>query len=71
MYMYVRCAQMNTVIRGGSTIFPSLNITVKAEKGEALVWFDSFQSSTIDLPEYSSCSVVAGQKWSENKFFQC
>lgn len=61
---------MNSVIQGGSTIFPRLNITVKAEKGDALVLYDTIKNHLIDLPEYSSCSVVAGQKWGKSCLFQ-
>ncbi|XP_065202592.1 prolyl 4-hydroxylase subunit alpha-2-like isoform X1 [Planococcus citri] len=54
---------MSNVIQGGSITFPRLNITVKAEKGDALVWYEKAPNHSEDLPRYSSCSVLAGYKW--------
>lgn len=35
--------QMTDVTEGGATVFPLLNITVKPEKGSALIWYNLYR----------------------------
>ena len=62
-------AYLNTVPRGGETRFPQLNVTVKAERGKALLWpsvlSDDPQSEDIRLT-HEALSVFEGEKFGAN-----
>ncbi|CAI2352756.1 unnamed protein product [Caenorhabditis sp. 36 PRJEB53466] len=48
---------------GGATIFPSLGATIKANAGDAFLWFDAkSDSSQEDLTDHAGCPVYSGQK---------
>ena len=58
---------MHDVIKGGSTIFPQLNIALKPEKGTALVWFDDIQQESNDIIRHAICSSIIGHNWSKTR----
>ncbi|KAH8408656.1 hypothetical protein KR215_009816, partial [Drosophila sulfurigaster] len=55
---------LNDVPSGGGTMFPKLNMTVKAEAGKALLWY-SIKPDTFDyetMTEHAGCPVKIGTK---------
>ncbi|XP_062121606.1 prolyl 4-hydroxylase subunit alpha-2-like [Drosophila sulfurigaster albostrigata] len=55
---------LNDVPSGGGTMFPKLNMTVKAEAGKALLWY-SIKPDTFDYEtrtEHAGCPVKIGTK---------
>jgi len=39
---------LNDVPKGGETLFPEVNLSVKPKKGAAIVWFNSLLNGTLD-----------------------
>ncbi|XP_030371993.1 prolyl 4-hydroxylase subunit alpha-1-like [Scaptodrosophila lebanonensis] len=49
---------------GGATLFPKLNITVRPEKGSALIWNNLDHTGQPDvLTEHGICPVIVGSRW--------
>ena len=60
---------MSHVRAGGRTVFPSLGVTVKPERGMAVVWFNTKDDGQADaLTHHGGCPVVIGSKWITNKW---
>jgi len=63
---------LNTVEEGGGTYFHRLNLTVKAVKGRAVLWYNALGSSgTAEIDsrtEHEAMPVVKGEKWAANKW---
>uniref|UniRef100_A0A914X137 Fe2OG dioxygenase domain-containing protein n=1 Tax=Plectus sambesii TaxID=2011161 RepID=A0A914X137_9BILA len=48
---------------GGGTLFPQLNLTVNADAGDAILWFNIFPNGTNDYDTiHGACPVVHGSK---------
>lgn len=57
---------MTTIERGGSTVFPYLDVAVRPVKGTAVVWLNLFDSGDGDMrTRHASCPVLVGSKWSK------
>ena len=54
---------------GGATAFPNAGISVKAEAGSAVFWWNLFTNGLLN-PEtlHGGCPVVVGSKWITNKW---
>lgn len=49
---------------GGRTIFPSLGLTIKPEKGDSLFWLTLNNNREFDTRMYHmGCPVIYGHKW--------
>jgi len=49
---------LNDVEKGGETIFPTPGISVKPEKGSAVLWFNAFLNGTLDSTSLHGGSPV-------------
>ncbi|KAF1749507.1 hypothetical protein GCK72_025975 [Caenorhabditis remanei] len=48
---------------GGGTLFPSFGTVVRADAGDAFLWFDSKENGEMDMNvEHGGCPVYDGQK---------
>ncbi|XP_033216387.1 prolyl 4-hydroxylase subunit alpha-2-like [Belonocnema kinseyi] len=55
---------MNDVAKGGSTVFPALNFTIKPKKGSAVFWYNLKRNGEIEyLAVHGACWVLSGTKW--------
>jgi prolyl 4-hydroxylase len=55
---------LNTPKKGGETVFPLLNIKVKAQKGDALLFYNCDSKGNVDnLTLHGGAPVLVGQKW--------
>eukprot|EP00441_Pelagodinium_beii_P039482 CAMPEP_0197635686 /NCGR_PEP_ID=MMETSP1338-20131121/11433_1 /TAXON_ID=43686 ORGANISM="Pelagodinium beii, Strain RCC1491" /NCGR_SAMPLE_ID=MMETSP1338 /ASSEMBLY_ACC=CAM_ASM_000754 /LENGTH=1032 /DNA_ID=CAMNT_0043207799 /DNA_START=12 /DNA_END=3110 /DNA_ORIENTATION=+ len=60
---------LNTVEGGGSTTFVSENLTLKAEVGTAIFWYNVRPSGAGDeRVRHGACPVLAGEKWIMTKW---
>ena len=51
---------------GGATIFPQMDIKVKLNKGDALMWFNLLNDGTEDtLVQHAACPILMGYKWGD------
>ncbi|KAH8267877.1 hypothetical protein KR026_009916, partial [Drosophila bipectinata] len=56
--------QAGDVVRGGQTVFPDIQVSVKPQKGSGLVWFNTFDDATPDPRSlHSVCPVLVGDRW--------
>lgn len=57
-------SQMSDVVRGGATVFPLINVTIKPERGSAAFWYNIFKSGEDDYSTiHAGCPVLVGSKW--------
>ncbi|KAG9510427.1 Prolyl 4-hydroxylase subunit alpha-1 [Fragariocoptes setiger] len=58
---------LSDVIRGGSTVFPRLNVHLKPELGSAAFWYNLYKNGEgiIDTV-HGACPVLMGEKWVAN-----
>jgi prolyl 4-hydroxylase len=55
---------LNTPDQGGETVFPILNIKIKARKGDALLFYNCDPNANVDkLTLHGGSPVIAGEKW--------
>lgn len=54
---------LNTVERGGSTVFPGLDLEVKPEQGKALLFFPSFADGKPDHRTLHEARPAVDDKW--------
>ncbi|HSX13368.1 MAG TPA: 2OG-Fe(II) oxygenase [Chlamydiales bacterium] len=55
---------LNTPKAGGETIFPKANITIKPQKGDAVLFYNCTPDGTVDPNSFHGGSpVIAGEKW--------
>lgn len=60
---------LNHVERGGETHFPEVNISVKPEKGDAILFYNVLPDGGVDrLSLHASLPVIAGEKWVSTKW---
>jgi len=60
---------LSDVEKGGATIFPKLNISIKPIKNSALFWYSYFPNGDVDERTlHASCPVLIGEKWVSNKW---
>lgn len=58
--------QLTDVTSGGSTVFPDIGISVKPEKGAALVWYNLLRNGEGDRRTlHAACPVISGIKWGQ------
>ena len=56
---------------GGATVFPLLGLTVFAEKGDSILWWNLLENGEPDeIALHAGCSVLSGQKWVANTWFR-
>lgn len=65
-------AYLNDVNAGGGTGFPKLDIEIKANKGDVLVFHNTLQESTDINPRslHAGLPVIEGEKWAINLWFR-
>ncbi len=62
---------LNTPEGGGETIFPRLNIKVKPQKGDALLFFDCRLDGKVDPNTFhGGAPVTRGEKWLATKWLR-
>lgn len=55
---------LNTPEEGGETIFPTAKLTVKAEKGKAVLFYNTLLDGTVDPTTlHGGAPVLKGEKW--------
>lgn len=60
---------LNTVEKGGETIFPAAKIKVKAKKGNAVLFYNCILSGKEDpLTLHGGAPVIKGEKWIATKW---
>ncbi|CAG7720789.1 unnamed protein product, partial [Allacma fusca] len=62
---------VNSVDSGGYTVFPSLGVAAKPDKGSVVFWYSQYGDGRTDSStNYGSCPVLVGQKWVANKWIR-
>lgn len=63
---------LNDVAEGGSTIFPKLDMEVRAKKGRMLLFHNCHAGSTVRHPDslHGGMPVLKGEKWACNFWFR-
>ena len=62
--------QLTDVPAGGATVFPFLGLSVRPQKGMALLWYNLRPNGSPDpLTLHSACPVLIGNKWSEYSLY--
>ncbi|KAH8296537.1 hypothetical protein KR054_007594 [Drosophila jambulina] len=57
------------VSQGGQTLFPEIEVAVDPKKGNALLWFNTFDDATPDPRSlHSVCPVIVGSRWTVIKW---
>ncbi len=55
---------LSEVEEGGETVFPKLNLTIKPEKGDALLFYDMKPTGEVDDQTlHGGNKVLKGEKW--------
>lgn len=61
---------LNTPQKGGETVFPKIDKKVKAEKGNAVLFYNCTPDGNVDpLTMHGGAPVVKGEKWIATKWF--
>ena len=65
-------AYLNDVEEGGATDFPKINVSVKPNKGDVVVFHNCIEGTTEINPQalHGGSPVVAGEKWAVNLWFR-
>lgn len=62
---------LSNVEEGGETVLPQVNIKVKPEKGNALLFYNLLPNGSVDpLTLHGSLPVVRGEKWGSTKWIR-
>jgi hypothetical protein len=57
--------QLNDVSSGGRTVFPDLDLSIRPQKGMAVLWFNKWLNGSVDFRAlHGGCPVLGGEKWS-------
>ncbi|CAG5130051.1 unnamed protein product [Candidula unifasciata] len=60
---------LTDVERGGSTVFPKLDVALSPVKKMAVFWYNAKPSGELDqLTVHGGCPIVVGNKWVSNKW---
>ena len=55
-------------ILGGRTIWPRAGVTVAANTGDGVFWYNLFRNEKADYTtQHQGCGVISGSKWIGNK----
>ena len=70
--MVTALAYLNDVEEGGATDFPKINVSVKPNKGDVVVFHNCIEGTTEINPQalHGGSPVVAGEKWAVNLWFR-
>jgi len=62
---------LSSVVAGGDTVFPNLNLRLPAIKGSAVLWYNIKRSGVKDSRMiHAGCPVLLGEKWIANKWIR-
>ena len=70
--MVTALAYLNDVKKGGETDFPNVNVSVKPNKGDVVVFHNCIEGTTDINPSslHAGSPVIAGEKWAVNLWFR-
>ena len=70
--MVTALAYLNDVEEGGETDFPEINVSVKPNKGDVVVFHNCKEGTTEINPDalHAGSPVVIGEKWAVNLWFR-
>jgi prolyl 4-hydroxylase len=70
--MVTALAYLNDVEEGGETDFPDINVSVKPNKGDVVVFHNCIEGTTEINPDalHAGSPVVSGEKWAVNLWFR-
>ena len=55
-------------ILGGRTIWPYAGVTVAANTGDGILWYNLYRNERTDYTtQHQGCGVISGSKWISNK----
>ncbi|KAI4901933.1 hypothetical protein NFI96_031413, partial [Prochilodus magdalenae] len=55
---------MSDVSIGGATVFPNIGVSLKPQKGSAVMWYNLLRSGQLDSRSlHAGCPVLQGSKW--------
>ena len=56
---------------GGATAFPNVGVSVAAERGSAVFWWNLLSNGMLDVRTvHGGCPVLVGSKWITNKWIR-
>ena len=70
--MVTALAYLNDVEEGGATDFPKIDVSVKPNKGDVVVFHNCIEGTTEINPQalHGGSPVIAGEKWAVNLWFR-
>jgi prolyl 4-hydroxylase len=70
--MVTALAYLNDVEKGGETDFPKIDVSVKPNKGDVVVFHNCIEGTTEIDPNslHAGSPVIAGEKWAVNLWFR-